>query len=94
MRRAGGDVTGVDWRSPSTWPGTCWGTTAPIQGNLDPAVLLGPEAYIEEQVKEIVRRAGTAGGHIFNLGHGVLPETPVEAVDLLVHKVHQYGRAT
>ncbi len=94
MKRAGGDVTGVDWRVPIDMAWDVLGHDRPIQGNLDPAVLLGPEAYIEEQVKEIVRRAGTAGGHIFNLGHGVLPETPVEAVDLLVHKVHQYGRAT
>jgi uroporphyrinogen decarboxylase len=69
------------------------GRDRPIQGNLDPAVLLGPPARLEQQVQEIVRRAGTGGGHIFNLGHGVLPETQPEAVEVLVRQVHEYGRA-
>lgn len=91
--RAGGDVIGVDWRVPIDMAWEAIGHDRAIQGNLDPAALLGPAARLEEQVRAIVRRAGTGGGHIFNLGHGVLPETPPEAVGLLVRKVHEYGRA-
>ena len=79
--RAGGDVIGVDWRVPIDMAWEAIGHDRAIQGNLDPAALLGPAARLEEQVREIVRRAGTGGGHIFNLGHGVLPETPPEAVE-------------
>jgi len=93
MGRAGGDVIGVDWRVPIDMAWEAIGRDRPIQGNLDPAVLLGPPARLEQQVQEIVRRAGTGGGHIFNLGHGVLPETQPEAVEVLVRQVHEYGRA-
>jgi len=59
-----------------------------IQGNLDPTVLLGPRNGLEARVRDILDRAGRRPGHIFNLGHGVLPETPVEALQAVVELVH------
>ena len=85
--RAGGDVIGVDWRIPLD---AAWQRVAPaaIQGNLDPVALLAPRAELERQTREILARAGSRPGHIFNLGHGVLPETPIEALQAVVEWVH------
>jgi uroporphyrinogen decarboxylase len=87
IAEAGGDVIGVDWRIPLDQG---WGRIGEraIQGNLDPAVLLGPRAEIEPKVREILRRAGGRPGHVFNLGHGILPGTPVENVKWVVDLVH------
>jgi uroporphyrinogen decarboxylase len=87
MVEAGGDVIGVDWRVPLD---EAWSRIGPraIQGNLDPAILLGPRAEIERRVHDVLRRAGRRPGHIFNLGHGILPETPVESVQAVVEMVH------
>ena len=85
---AGGDVIGVDWRIPLD---AAWERLAPgqaIQGNLDPATLLASRATLEARVRDILTRAGGRPGHIFNLGHGVLPETPVEALQAVVELVH------
>ena len=60
-----------------------------MQGNLDPAVLLSKPAHIRRRVKDILDRAGGRPGHIFNLGHGVLPQTPVDHVKALVEMVHE-----
>jgi uroporphyrinogen decarboxylase len=87
MTEAGGDVIGVDWRIPLDEAWTRIGERA-IQGNLDPAVLLGPRPEIERRVREILRRAGKRPGHIFNLGHGILPGTPVDNVKAVVDLVH------
>lgn len=92
MKEAGGDVMGVDWRVPIDKAWESVGRNCAIQGNLDPAALFGPAKHVQEQVREILRRIAGAGGHIFNLGHGVMPGTPVENVDVLVHEVHEYGR--
>jgi len=85
--RAGGDVIGVDWRMPLD---VAWQRIAPaaIQGNLDPVALLAPRAELERHTREILARAGSRPGHIFNLGHGVLPETPIEALQAVVEWVH------
>ena len=86
--RAGGDVIGVDWRIPLD---VAWERIGPghaIQGNLDPAALLAPRADLEQRVRDILARAAGRPGHIFNLGHGVLPETPLEAVQGVVEWVH------
>jgi uroporphyrinogen decarboxylase len=90
---AGGDVIGVDWRIEldRAWQrlGAGNGTGAPaIQGNLDPAALLVPGPGLEARVKDILARTAGRPGHIFNLGHGVLPQTPVEAVQQVVEIVH------
>ena len=84
---AGGDVIGVDWRIPidAAWPRI--GDRA-IQGNLDPVLLLAPAKERDKQVREILRQAGDRPGYIFNLGHGVLPETDVGAVLAVVELVH------
>jgi len=89
VRQAGGQVIGVDWRVRLD---TAWqqiGYDRAIQGNLDPAVLLSSPALIRRRVEQILQQAGGRPGHIFNLGHGVLPETPVENVLTLVEAVHQ-----
>jgi len=91
MKDAGGDVIGVDWRVPIDEAWLSMGRTRAIQGNLDPVTLFSPGGYLERQVRDILRRVGGASGHIFNLGHGILPGTPVENVDLLIRTVHAYG---
>jgi len=84
---AGGDVISVDWRIPLDAAWSRIGDRA-IQGNLDPAALLAPAAERTRQVRDILARAGRRAGHIFNLGHGVLPETDVAAVRAVVDLVH------
>jgi len=92
LRDAGGDVIGVDWRIPIDEAWTRIGTTHAVQGNLDPTLLLGPTARMFEQTDEVLSRAGGRPGHIFNLGHGILPSTPVEHVQMLAQYVHSAGR--
>jgi uroporphyrinogen decarboxylase len=91
MKEAGGDVIGVDWRMPID---DAWNQIGPaaIQGNLDPATLLGRRTLFESRTKEILSRVGGRKGHVFNLGHGVLPETPVENVKELARFVHEATR--
>jgi uroporphyrinogen decarboxylase len=89
LRDAGGDVIGVDWRVNLDKAWDCLGHDIGIQGNLDPAVLLASPREIRRRVAEILRRAGGRPGHIFNLGHGVFPETPVENVIAMVEAVHE-----
>jgi uroporphyrinogen decarboxylase len=86
----GGDVIGVDWRVPLdvAWERIGSSPTRAIQGNLDPVALLAPRPELERQVRDVLARAGGRPGHIFNLGHGVLPETPVEALQAVVEWVH------
>lgn len=86
---AGGDVVGVDWRIDLDEAWTTIGPGKAIQGNLDPIVLLGGPDEIEPRVKDILDRADGRPGHIFNLGHGILPETPVENAKYLVDAVHR-----
>jgi uroporphyrinogen decarboxylase len=91
MKRAGGDVIGVDWRIDLGEAWTRLGKGVAIQGNLDPVVLLGPVSLIEKEAKRILDGARNRPGHIFNLGHGLLPETPVDHVAALVDIVHEYS---
>ncbi|MGH7275760.1 MAG: uroporphyrinogen decarboxylase [Candidatus Rokuibacteriota bacterium] len=88
MRAAGGDVIGLDWRVDLDVAWAAVGHDVAVQGNLDPAVLLAKPPYIRQRVKDVLDRAGGRPGHIFNLGHGVLQETPVEHVKALVDIVH------
>jgi uroporphyrinogen decarboxylase len=88
MREAGGDALGVDHRLPLDDAWMTIGHDRAIQGNLDPAVLLGPWDAIERKAWDVLARAGGRAGHVFNLGHGVLPDTPVEHLQRLVDLVH------
>jgi uroporphyrinogen decarboxylase len=93
LRSAGGDVIGVDWRIPLDEAWTIIGTDRAIQGNLDPTVLLGPIQRVLAAVDDVLARAGGRPGHIFNLGHGILPTTPLEHVQAVARYVHQQTRA-
>jgi len=75
LARAGGDVIGLDWRIPLDRGWDIVGEERGVQGNLDPAALLGPWERIEDAALDVLARAGGRPGHIFNLGHGVLPQT-------------------
>ncbi|MBI3325812.1 MAG: uroporphyrinogen decarboxylase [Nitrospinae bacterium] len=88
MREAGGSVIGVDWRIDLDDAWRRIGYDVGIQGNLDPVVLLGPLPEIDRRVDDILQRAEGRPGHIFNLGHGILPETPVEHVAAVAEMVH------
>ena len=89
MREAGGDVIGLDWRVDLAEGWKRVGYNVGVQGNLDPVALFAPRAEIRARVSEILKRAAGRPGHIFNLGHGVLPETPVENVVAMVEAVHE-----
>ena len=89
MRDAGGDVIGVDWRIDLDAAWSIIGPDCAIQGNLDPIVLFAPPAEIRRQAAAILARAARRPGHIFNLGHGILPQTPVDNVRALVDAVHE-----
>jgi uroporphyrinogen decarboxylase len=86
---AGGDVIGVDWRMPLDIAWERIGHDRGIQGNLDGAALLGPWERAEAGARDVLERAGGRPGHIFNLGHGVLPETDPELLGRLVRVVHE-----
>ena len=89
MRQAGGTVIGIDWRVPLDDAWALVGHDIAVQGNLDPVALFGPQHEIERRVTDILRRAAGRPGHIFNLGHGILPQTPVEHVAAAVDLVHK-----
>jgi uroporphyrinogen decarboxylase len=96
MREAGGDVIGVDWRVPLDAAWERIGTDRGVQGNLDPVALLGPWDTVADDARRVLARAAGRDGHVFNLGHGVLPQTPVEQLQRLVELVHdasERGRA-
>jgi len=90
LHAAGGDVLGVDWRIniDQAWMDISYRSA--IQGNLDPAVLFAPLPELKMRVHELLKRTGTRPGHIFNLGHGILPETPVEHVKAVVQFVREF----
>lgn len=88
QREAGGTVIGVDWRTPLDAGWERAGTDVAIQGNLDPTLLFGPKERLLARVDDVLERAGGRPGHVFNLGHGILPGTPVENVRALVDHVH------
>lgn len=89
QRDAGGDVIGVDWRTPLDVAWARLGDAVGIQGNLDPAALLAPRERLLARVDDVLRRAAGRPGHVFNLGHGILPGTPIENVRAVVERVHQ-----
>ena len=91
LSRTGADVLGLDWTIPVDRAQAETGGRVSLQGNLDPVALFGPIERIERQVQRILNEARGARGHIFNLGHGVLPSTPVDHVAALVEAVHREG---
>ena len=94
MGAAGPDVVSLDWRVPLDAGWRLAGEHLGVQGNLDPAVLLGPRALVVERARDVLRRAGGRPGHIFNLGHGVMPETPLENIEALIDTVHAWSPGT
>ena len=88
MKEAGGDVLGLDHHTPLPWARALLGAT-PVQGNLDPAVLLAPKGVIRREVQRILKENGGKSGHIFNLGHGIVPETPEENVRYVVELIQE-----
>jgi uroporphyrinogen decarboxylase len=88
MAGAGGDVVGLDWRLPLDEGWALAGDDRGVQGNLDPAVLLGPWERVESGARDVLARAGGRRGHIFNLGHGVLPQTDPGVLTRLRKLVH------
>lgn len=91
MKRAGGDVIGLDWRIPLDNGWALLGGGVAVQGNLDPAALFAPIPEVKTRVVDILRRAGGRPGHIFNVGHGILQNTPVDNVKAVVDIVHEYS---
>jgi uroporphyrinogen decarboxylase len=91
MADAGPDVVGVDWRVPIDVARERLGTGVAVQGNLDPAVCLSPWDAVEAKVRDILTRNARRPGHIFNLGHGVLPETDPDVLRRIVDLVHALG---
>jgi uroporphyrinogen decarboxylase len=88
QRDAGGTVMGLDWRLPLDVAWQRIGLDRAVQGNLDPLLLAAPRAVAVERARDVLRRAGGRPGHIFNLGHGILPHTPVDNVQAVVEAVH------
>ncbi len=92
MRDAGGTILGLDWRTPLDEGWKRVGHDRGVQGNLDPTTLFAPREIPIKHSKRILDEAANRPGHIFNLGHGILPETPVETVQAVVDFVHEYSQ--
>ena len=88
IAQAGPDIVSLDWRVPLDEGWRRVGHRLGVQGNLDPAVLLGPPDLVRERARDVLHRASGRHGHIFNLGHGVLPDTTVENLQILIDTVH------
>ena len=90
MASTGADVIGLDWRQPLDDGWRAVGHSHAVQGNLDPITLFAPLEILEQRVKEILRSANGRPGHIFNLGHGIVPNTPVENVQVVARIVREF----
>ncbi|MEO7029469.1 MAG: uroporphyrinogen decarboxylase [Acidobacteriaceae bacterium] len=93
MRETQADVIGLDWRVPLDEGWRAVGHSTAVQGNLDPIALFAPEDVLRDRVRAVLNAANGRPGHIFNLGHGIVPETPVENVLRVVEWVKEFGRA-
>lgn len=93
MRETGADVLGLDWRIPLDEGWKMIGSGCAVQGNLDPISLFAPQEVLKTRVEDVLRQAAGRPGHIFNLGHGIVPGTPVENVLQVVKWVQELGRA-
>ncbi len=92
LAKSGADVLGVDWTTPLSFARKLTDNRVSLQGNLDPVTLFGPVEVIEREVQRVLNEAQGCRGHIFNLGHGILPETPPEHMAALVDAVHRLGK--
>jgi uroporphyrinogen decarboxylase len=92
MKQAGGDVIGLDWRINLDDGWKLVGDDVAVMGNFDPVELFAPVEHIRKRARQILDRAANRPGHIFNLGHGILPETPVDHVVALVEAVHEFSQ--
>ena len=92
MGEAGADVVGVDWRTPLDQATKLIGPAKSVQGNLDPAILFAPWPVVESETRRVLAEGRSTPGHVFNLGHGVLPETDPEVLTRLVEVVHATSR--
>jgi len=92
MAETGADVIGLDWRVPLAEGWKAVGSARAVQGNLDPITLFAPEDVLRTRVREVLAEAAGRPGHIFNLGHGIVPGTPVENVIRVVEWVKEFGR--
>jgi len=90
IRQTGADVIGVDWRIGIDDAWRQLGGDVAVQGNLDPVALFAPWPELRRSIDDVLARAAGRPGHIFNLGHGILPETPIDHVRRLVDYVHEY----
>jgi uroporphyrinogen decarboxylase len=91
MAEAGGDIIGIDWRVSLNRSWESIGPNSGIQGNLDPVALMAPAAILKQKAIDVLEEAGGRPGHIFNLGHGILPSTPEDSVKLLADFVHEFS---
>jgi uroporphyrinogen decarboxylase len=89
MAQAGADVVGVDWRVSLDAAATRVGPNVTLQGNLDPATVFAPWPAVAERVRTVMRQGRAAAGHIFNLGHGVLPDSDPDMLKRVVDLVHE-----
>jgi uroporphyrinogen decarboxylase len=89
MKRAGGTVIGIDTCTPLDWARARLGTDVALQGNLEPLLLGAPIELLKRRVDDVLGRAGATPGHVFNLGHGILPDTPPDAVKYVTDLVHE-----
>jgi uroporphyrinogen decarboxylase len=92
VKKSGADVIGIDWRIDIADAIKRLGKKVAVQGNIDPCALFLPEEEIGKKVQDILLKGKSAKGHIFNLGHGILPETPVKNAIAAVEAVHKYSR--
>jgi uroporphyrinogen decarboxylase len=93
MSKTGADVIGLDWRVPLEVGWKTIGASCGVQGNLDPIALFAPEDVLKERVNEILGAASGRPGHIFNVGHGIVPRTPVDSVIRVVKWVKEFSQS-
>jgi uroporphyrinogen decarboxylase len=92
MAASGCDAVGLDWTVDAASARACVGSRVALQGNLDPAALFAPPERVRAEARRVLDAFGSAPGHVFNLGHGIAPQTPVESVAALVDEVRTYSR--
>ena len=92
VAEAGGDVIGLDWRCDLDAAWRRVGYEKAVQGNIDPITLFAQQEFIRKRVQEILDRAGGRNGHIMNLGHGILKETPIENAEIFINATHELSK--